>query len=90
MYLKAHAAENTAGEDSLCMIYALCMAHVGLSPALFWSLFIFSVTYFQWLSCTVLPQWPVCAVKSDELGNEKQVCVKCGDRSFILPSSHLS
>lgn len=33
--------------------------------------------------CAGLPHWPVCPVKSDELGNEKQVCVKCADLSFI-------
>lgn len=67
------------------MIYTLCMAHVGLSKALSWSLFIFSVTYFQWLSCAALPHCPVCPVKTDELGNEKQVFVKHGDDYFILP-----
>lgn len=65
------------------MIYALCMDHVGLSVALFWNLFIFSVIYFQWLSCTALPHRPVRLGKSDELGNEKQVCVKCGDHFVI-------
>lgn len=35
--------------------------------------------------CAVLLHLPVCPVKSDELGNEKQVCVKCVDHSFIPP-----
>ena len=33
--------------------------------------------------CAVLPHSPVCSVKSDEFGNEKQVCVNCVDHSFI-------
>lgn len=42
------------------------------------------------LCYTVLPHRPVRSVKSDELGNEKQVCVKCGDHSFISRSLSLS
>lgn len=60
------------------------MDHVSLSVALLWSLFIFSVKYFQWICmCALLPLSPVCPVKSDELENEKQVCVKRADHSFI-------
>lgn len=81
----------TRGEETLHMIYTLWVDHVSLLHVCVSELvYVLSKIFPVALCYTVLPHRPVRSVKSDELGNEKQVCVKCGDHSFISRSLSLS
>lgn len=74
-----HNRRRTCECACSCDVYTMC----GSCEALHGSCLYSQSNISSGSQCAGLPHWPVCPVKSDELGNEKQVCVKCADLSFI-------
>lgn len=85
MFLRSTEEEEEGKE---CVMYALCADHVSLSMALFWSVFIFSVKYFQWLyvccasslACLPCKEWWAWEW-------ETGVCEMCGSLLYT-PTPH--